>query len=340
MSEFLRACRCQNTAHTPIWLMRQAGRYQPEYRAIRDRVSFIDLCKTPELAAEVTLLPVTQLGVDAAIVFADILLVLEPLDVGFCFTEGNGPRILKPVRTAADIDAVRERIDAQTDLAYVMETIRMARAALPPSVPLIGFAGAPFTLASYVVEGGGSRDYLHTKKLMLRDPAAWEVLMTKLTDAVVDHLNAQAQAGAQALQVFDSWAGCLSVYDYEKLVKPHMSRLFARIDPDIPVIHFSTGNPALYRPMSEAGGQVIGLDWRVDLGAHWTQLGQVAVMGNLDPISLLGPRESLLRRAKQVLDSAAGRPGHIFNLGHGVPPQATVDSVRALVDFVHEQSAR
>jgi uroporphyrinogen decarboxylase len=340
MCEFLRACRREPTAYTPIWLMRQAGRYQPEYRAIRDRVSFIDLCKTPELAAEVTLLPVAQLGVDAAIVFADILLILEPLRIGFRFTENDGPQILKPVRTAGDIDAVREQIDAQAELDYVMQTIALVRSQLPARVPLIGFAGAPFTLASYIIEGGGSRDYLHTKKLMLQDAGAWDALMTKLTDAVADYLQAQVRAGAQALQIFDSWAGCLGVHDYDRSVKPHMQRLFARLPSAVPVIHFSTGNPALYRPMAEAGGQVIGLDWRVDLGTQWAELGEVAAMGNLDPISLLGPVESLQERARAVLRSAGGKPGHIFNLGHGVPPRASVDRVRALVDFVHEQSAR
>jgi uroporphyrinogen decarboxylase len=340
MSEFLKACRREPTQYTPIWLMRQAGRYQPEYRAVRERVSFVELCKTSELAAEVTCLAVEQLGVDAAIVFADILLVLEPLQIGFEFTESDGPRILRPVRTAADIDAVRQEVDAGESLGYVMQTIRLCRQQLPRAVPLIGFSGAPFTLASYVVEGGGSRDYLHTKQLMLGDPSAWDALLTRLTDAVIGYLNAQVDAGAQALQVFDSWVGCLGPQDYDRYVKPHMARLFSSLRPGVPVIHFSTGNPALYPGMKEAGGQVMGLDWRVDLGQQWDRLGEVAVMGNLDPMSLFAPVEVLQQRASQVLQSARGRPGHIFNLGHGVPPQASVDRVRALVDFVHEQSAR
>ncbi len=340
MSEFLKACRRESVRYTPIWLMRQAGRYQPEYRAVRERVSFVDLCKTSELAAEVTCLPVTQLGVDAAIVFADILLVLEPLEIGFEFTDSEGPRILRPVRTAAEIDAIRTGIDVGERLGYVMQTIRLCRQRLPSDVPLIGFSGAPFTLSSYVVEGGGSRDYLHTKQLMLTDPPAWQALLERLTDTVVAYLNAQVDAGAQALQVFDSWAGCLGVHDYDRYVKPHMQRLFAGLRPGVPVIHFSTGNPALYPSMMEAGGQVMGLDWRVDLGEQWDRLGEVAVMGNLDPYSLLAPVPVLQERAQVVLKGARGRPGHIFNLGHGVPPQASVDRVRALVDFVHENSAR
>ena len=340
VSEFLKACRRESTRYTPIWLMRQAGRYQPEYRAVRERVSFIDLCKRSELAAEVTCLPVTQLGVDAAIVFADILLVLEPLEIGFEFIESEGPRILRPVRTAEDIDAIGSGVDVEERLGYVMQTIRLCRQRLPAGVPLIGFSGAPFTLASYLVEGGGSRDYLHTKKLMLTDPPAWQALLGRLTDTVVCYLNAQVDAGAQALQVFDSWAGCLGVHDYDRYVKPHMSRLFAGLRPEVPVIHFSTGNPSLYPSMREAGGQVMGLDWRVDLGEQWDRLGQVAVMGNLDPYSLLAPAKVLQERAQAVLEAARGRPGHIFNLGHGVPPQASVDKARSLVDFVHEKSAR
>ena len=320
--------------------MRQAGRYQPEYRAVRERVSFIDLCKTPELAAEVTCLPVTQLGVDAAIVFADILLVLEPLRIGFEFTDSEGPRILRPVRTPADVDAIAAATDVAERLGYVMQTIGLCRQRLPATVPLIGFSGAPFTLASYVIEGGGSRDYLHTKTLMLNDPSAWQALLDRLTDAVIAYLNAQVDAGAQALQVFDSWVGCLGVHDYDRFVAPHMSRLFSSLRPGVPVIHFSTGNPALYPSMMRAGGQVMGLDWRVDLGEQWDRLGEVAVMGNLDPYSLLAPVPVLQERARQVLEGARGRPGHIFNLGHGVTPQASVDRVRALVDFVHEHSAR
>jgi uroporphyrinogen decarboxylase len=340
VSEFLRACRLEQTAYTPIWLMRQAGRYQPEYRALREKLSFIEMCKRPEVAAEVTLLPVSQLGVDAAIIFADILLVLEPLGIGFEFTAGDGPQIGQPIRERKAVDAIASAIDARSSLGFVMQAIREVRSALSGKVPLIGFAGAPFTLASYVIEGGGSREYLNTKQMMFGDPDCWHALMTKLTDAVVDYLRAQVEAGAQALQVFDSWAGALGPDDYRAYVQPHMARLFRSLAVGVPVIHFGTGNPALYPLMAEAGGDVIGIDWRVPLGAQWRALGNVAIMGNLDPGSLLAPRAVLQARAQSVLDQAAGRPGHIFNLGHGLFPSASVDQVKALVDYVHEASAR
>ncbi|MFW5926306.1 MAG: uroporphyrinogen decarboxylase [Myxococcota bacterium] len=338
MSVFLRACRREPTEHTPIWLMRQAGRYQPEYRALRAKVPFIELCKTPELAAQVTLQAVDDLGVDAAIIFADILLVLEPLGVGFEFTKGDGPRILEPIRTAAQVDQVADTIDASAELGFVMDAIRLARREL--KVPLIGFAGAPFTLASYVIEGGGSRNYHEAKKLMIGDEGAWNALMRKLSDAIVGYLNAQIAAGAQAVQLFDSWVGCLSPGDYARYVQPHVRGIFDRLDPSVPSIHFGTGNPALYPLMKEAGGDVIGIDWRVELHTQWDALGETALMGNLDPASILAPREAMFERADAVLAQAGGRPGHVFNLGHGVMPEAEVAQVRALVDHVHERSAR
>jgi uroporphyrinogen decarboxylase len=319
--------------------MRQAGRYQPEYRATRAKLPFIEMCRRSDVATEVTLRPVEQLGVDAAIVFADILLVLEPLGIGFEFTE-SGPRIPSPIRTPDDIAGVQERIDAKSSLGYVMETLRMTRAALPQDVPLIGFAGAPFTLASYVIEGGGSRDYARAKQLMFTHEDAWNALMTKLTDAIVDYLRAQVNAGADALQVFDSWVGALSPSDYQRYVAPHMKRLFASLDVAVPVIHFGTGNAALYPHMRAAGGDVIGVDWRTELDVAWRDLEGAAVMGNLDPTALLGPRDELLKRAKAVLDAAGGRAGHVFNLGHGVLPMTPVDNAKALVDFVHEQTSR
>jgi len=340
MSEFLSACRREPTAFTPIWLMRQAGRYQPEYRALRERYGFVEMCKNSEVAAEVTLLPVSQLNVDAAIIFADILLILEPLGIGFRFTPDDGPRIDAPIRSAAAVDAVASEIDPEESLGYVLKAIQYTRSGLPARVPLIGFSGAPFTLASYVIEGGGSRDYMHTKALMFSDPGAWNALMDKLTAALVRYLNAQVKAGAQALQVFDSWVGCLNPSDYQTYVQPHMKRLFRELDRSVPVIHFGTGNPALYPLMKAAGGDVIGLDFRSDLGATWDVLGDTAVMGNLDPYSLLAPREELQRRAAKVLAGARGRAGHIFNLGHGIFPEAPVEQVRALVDFVHAESAR
>ncbi|HKP59272.1 MAG TPA: uroporphyrinogen decarboxylase [Polyangiales bacterium] len=340
MSEFLRACRREATAFTPIWLMRQAGRYQPEYRALREKFGFVEMCKNAEVAAEVTLLPVTQLNVDAAIIFADILLILEPLGIGFRFTPDDGPRIDKPIRDAAAVDGVAAQIDPEESLGYVLQAIKNTRSGLPARVPLIGFCGAPFTLASYVIEGGGSRDYMHTKALMFSDPGAFSALMQKLTSALVLYLNAQVKAGAQALQVFDSWVGCLSPSDYQTYVQPHMKRLFRELDRSVPVIHFGTGNPALYPLMKAAGGDVIGIDFRCELGATWDVLGDTAVMGNLDPYSLLAPRAELERRAGHVLAGARERAGHIFNLGHGIFPEASVDQVRALVDYVHQASAR
>lgn len=340
MSEFLKACRGEQTTHTPIWLMRQAGRYQPEYMAIKAKHTFMEMCQTPEIATEVTLLPIKQMPVDAAILFADILLVLEPLGVGFEFTKDHGPRINQPIRTPADVDRVATSIDAEHSLGYVMDAIRMIRGELGGKIPLIGFAGAPFTLASYMIEGGGSRDYLYTKELMLGDKGAWDALMSRLCDALVDYLNNQVKAGAQALQIFDSWIGALSPADYVQYVQPHMRDLIGRLDRSVPLIHFGTGNPALYPAMRAAGGDVIGMDFRTDLGAMWEQLGDVAVQGNLDPSALLAPREVLKARADAVLASAGGRPGHIFNLGHGLFPRAPVDQVKALVDHVQEASAR
>ena len=340
MNEFLDACWGKKTPFTPIWLMRQAGRYQAEYMAIKAKHTFIEMCQKPEVATEVTMLPIRQFNLDAAIIFADILLILEPLGIGFEFTPDQGPRIERPVRDAQDVDRMAASINAQESLGYVMEAIGMVRKELAGKVPLIGFSGAPFTLASYCIEGGGSREYLHTKEFMYRDHGAWNVLMTKLTDAIVSYLNAQIAAGAQAVQVFDSWIGALSPFDYGRYVQPHMTRLFAGLDKSVPSIHFGTGNPALYPLMKQAGGNVIGIDWRVDLGQQWQALGDVAVMGNLDPAYLIAPQDELKAAAKRVLDSAAGKPGHIFNLGHGIFPRVPVDQVRALVDYVHEASQR
>lgn len=340
-SVFLRACRREPTPYTPIWLMRQAGRYQPEYRALREKVSFVELCKTPALACEVTVKAVDQLGVDAAILFADILLILEPLGVGFEFTKGEGPHIEHTIRTRADVDRVADEIDAASSLGYVMETVRLVRRELASrAIPLIGFSGAPFTLASYAIEGGGSRDYRHTKELMYSDEGAWNALMEKLSRAIAGYLSAQIDAGAQAVQLFDSWVGALSADDYARYVQPHVRGIFEAIGDRVPAIHFGQGNPELYPAMRAAGGHVIGVDWRAPLGAMWGRLGDVAIQGNLDPVSILAPREVMFERAKAVLDEAGGRPGHVFNLGHGVLQFSSVDQVKALVDYVHETSAR
>jgi uroporphyrinogen decarboxylase len=319
--------------------MRQAGRYQPEYRALRERLGFLELCKTPDAAAEVTVMAVEQLGVDAAIIFSDILLILEPLGVGLEFAKGDGPVLHRPVRGGADVDRLGEIDPAALDFVY--EAVRRARAALRPEVPLIGFAGAPFTLASYLIEGGGSDDWAATKRFLFTDHGAWRALMERLARAVTAYVNAQIAAGAQAVQLFDSWVGCLSPADYRTHVLPHVRALVNGITPGVPVIHFGTGTAGLLEVMRAAGGDVIGLDWRVDLDAAWARVGhEVAVQGNLDPMALLAPIPEIRRRVAAILGQAAGRPGHVFNLGHGILPSTPVDHARALVDAVHELSAR
>jgi uroporphyrinogen decarboxylase len=317
--------------------MRQAGRYMAEYRAMREKLGFLELCKRPEAAAEVTVTAVDVLGVDAAIIFADILLVLEPLGARIEFTAGDGPVIHGPVRSGGDVDRLTPVAAGALD--YVAESVRRARAAL--KVPLIGFAGAPFTLASYLVEGGSSRSFLRTRRFMLDDPGAWHALMERLTTAIRDYLNLQIAAGADAVQLFDSWVGTLSPQDYRALVLPHMRALIAGITPGVPVIHFGTDTAGLLECQRAAGGDVIGLDWRVDLDAAWARVGHdVAVQGNLDPAALFAPLPELRRRVETILGQAAGRPGHVFNLGHGILPETPVDHVKALVQMVHELSAR
>jgi len=320
--------------------MRQAGRYMPEYRATRERYGFLELARNPEAAAEVTLQPVQRLGVDAAILFADILLIVEPLGVGLEFAKGEGPVIHRPVRTELAIAGLG-RIDVERAVPFVFETVRLVKRALGGKVPLIGFAGAPFTVASYVVEGGPSRDYLHTKRLMYEEPDGWGRLMGILVDATARYLNGQIAAGAQAVQIFDSWVGVLAPEDYRTFVLPHTRALIRALTPGVPVIHFGTGTASLLPWMRAAGGDVIGLDWRVDLDAGWAAVGgDVAVQGNLDPAVLLSKPPYIRQRVKDILDRAAGRPGHIFNLGHGVLPQTPVEHVKALVEMVHELSDR
>jgi uroporphyrinogen decarboxylase len=336
---FLAACRREATPFTPIWIMRQAGRYMPEYRAVREKLSFLELCHRPEVAAEVTVTAVEKLGVDAAILFADILLVLEPLGVGLEFAKGDGPIIHRPVRTAAAVDAL-PRVDPAA-LDYVYAAIRHIRASLRPEIPLIGFAGAPFTLASYLIEGGSSQHHHRTRTFLQADPGAWRALMERLVDVLIGYVNAQIAAGAQAIQFFDSWIGALAPVDYRTHVLPHMQRLFAGLSDDVPIIHFGTGTAGLLEAMRAAGGDVIGLDWRIDLDAGWARVGHdVAVQGNLDPVTLFAPIPVIQERARFILGQAAGRPGHIFNLGHGVLPETPVDHVRALIDTVHDASDR
>ncbi len=337
---FLRACRRQPTPFTPIWLMRQAGRYMAEYRAVRERFGFLELCHHPAAAAEVTVTAVERLGVDAAIIFADILLVLEPLGAGLEFAAGDGPRLHRPVRTPDDLTRLQS-YDPADGLAYVGESIRQARAGLAGRVPLIGFAGAPFTLASYLIEGGGSRQYLHTKTFMYHHPQAWHRLLGLLARLVNGYLRMQVAAGADALQLFDSWVGCLSPDDYREYALPHSRAALDGLSALVPVIHFGTDTGGLLPLLREAGGDVIGVDWRSDLDTAWAVIGHDrAVQGNLDPLTLFAPPAEIRRRAKAILDRAAGRPGHIFNLGHGILPQTPVDNVRALVDAVHELSSR
>ncbi len=336
---FLRACRRQPVDRTPVWFMRQAGRYMPEYRAIRARHTLLEICAQPELAAEVTLQPVRALGVDAAILFADILLPLTPLGLDLEFTAGEGPVIHNPVRSAADVAALRP-VDVPASLGHILEAVRLVRRELDGHTPLIGFAGAPFTLASYVLEGGSSRNYLNTKRLMVGDSQTWHRLMEKLAQVIADYLNAQVAAGAQAVQLFDSWVGALSPADYAEYVLPHSQRVLRAVSAaGVPVIHFGAGTATLLPLMQAAGGDVIGLDWRTPLDWGWDQLGpQSAVQGNLDPVALFAPRPELERRVRAILDQAAGRPGHIFNLGHGILPETPVENVKAVVEMVHEYS--
>lgn len=340
-SVFLKACRREPTEYTPVWIMRQAGRYMEEYRKIREKYGFLEMCKTPEIAAEVTLQPVRKLGVDAAILFADILLPLEGMGIDFEFSEGEGPVIKNPVRSPSEVEAIHVR-SAEETVPYVLETIKILRSELKDSVPLIGFSGAPFTLASYVIEGGHSRNYLKTKSLMFNDMWTWHKLMEKLTEIVRRYLTAQVKAGAQALQVFDSWIGCLSPSDYKAFVKPHMKKLFQELaQTEVPIIHFGTDTSTLLEEMREAGGDVIGVDWRTPLDKAWQRIGfDRAVQGNLDPVVLFGSREFIEARINEVLEQAGGRAGHIFNLGHGILPETPVENVVFMVETVHRLSRR
>jgi uroporphyrinogen decarboxylase len=336
---FLRACRREPVDRTPVWFMRQAGRYMPEYRALREKHSLLTLCRTPELAIEVTLQPVRALGVDAAILFSDLLLPLAPLGIPFDFVAGEGPAIETPVRSRAQIEALR-RFEPRQELGMVLEAIRRLRGEL--RVPLIGFAGAPFTLASYAIEGGHSTSFALTKGLMYGDAPSWHRFAGLLAAVVLDYLRAQVEAGAQALQLFDSWVGALDEADYREFALPHVRAILDGLrDLGVPVIHFGTGTGHLLAAQREAGGDVIGIDWRTPLDEGWRLVGDgVAVQGNLDPTLLLAPRERLLSRVDDVLGRAAGRPGHVFNLGHGILPPTPVENVKAVVDHVHDRTAR
>jgi len=343
---FLQACNREPVDTTPVWFMRQAGRYMPEYRAIREKYSLIEICQHPEIAAEVTMQPVRALGVDAAILFADILLPVIPLGLGLEFSKGEGPVIASPVRTLKDVQAMKP-FDAESDLGYVMDAIRILRGMLRPGstqaldgVPLIGFCGAPFTVASYIIEGGSSREFLKTKSMMYSAPDVFHALMEKLSIVLSDYLLAQIRAGAQAVQVFDSWVGTLSPQDYENFVLPYSRNVLqAAKNENVPVIHFGTNTTTLLPLMKRAGSDVIGLDWRLPLDEGWKLIGHDhAVQGNLDPAILFAPLTEIKARVHDILRRAEGRPGHIFNLGHGILQHTPVDNVKAVVDIVHEFS--
>jgi uroporphyrinogen decarboxylase len=336
----MRACRREPVPYTPIWLMRQAGRYLPEYKRVRDRHSFLEMCQQPDLAAEVTVTAVERLGVDAAIIFADILLPLLPMGVGLRYEAGDGPLIERPIRTEADLQQLPD-VQVVESLGFVAEAISIVRRALSNRTPLIGFAGAPFTLASYLVEGGSSRQYQATKTLMYTNSQVWHRMMDLLAQITAEYLKLQIEAGANLVQLFDSWVGNLGPDDYRHFVLPYTSRVIAAMPSGVPVIHFGTVTGTLLELMREAGGDVIGLDWRVDLAEAWHRLGPgVGVQGNLDPVALFADIPEIKRRACEILQRAEGRPGHIFNLGHGILPETPVDHVLALVDIVHEMSAR
>jgi len=336
----LRALRRESVDRTPVWFMRQAGRSLPEYRAVREKYSLLEICRRPELCADVTVQPVRRLGVDAAILFADIMLPLIGAGVELDIVEGVGPVIKRPVRTALDADALRPLEPEGVD--FVVEGIRCALQALDGEVPLLGFSGAPFTLASYLIEGRGSRDFLQTKRLMYAAPDVWHALMQRLAEIVVTYLRLQARAGLHALQVFDSWVGALSPDDYRRYVQPYTQEVFGALESTgLPLIHFGTGTAALLEAMRDAGGSTIGLDWRVSLDSAWKRVGHDhGVQGNLDPVVLLGPWEVVQREAGTILERAAGRPGHIFNLGHGIHPQTPVENLQRLVEYVHAASSR
>ncbi len=337
---FLRACRREPVPTTPVWFMRQAGRYMAEYRALRQKYTMLELCKTPELAVEVTLQPL-KMGMDAAILFADILLPLEPMGAPFEFAKGEGPVIHSPVRDRAAIEKLLV-CDPEEGLGYVLQTIRLLRKELEGKVPLIGFAGAPFTVASYLVEGGKSSDYRHTKNLMWGDPEAFSLLMSKISEVCRRYLLAQVAAGAQAIQLFDSWAGALTIEDYREHVLPHVAKILKDVEATgVPVIHFGTNTHALLESIRDAGGTVIGVDHRTPLMDAWQRVGfDRGVQGNLDPLLLCAPIEVAKKRATAILESVGNRPGHIFNLGHGIIPEVPPDNVKAMIDHVHEESTR
>ena len=337
---FLKACRREPVDRTPVWFMRQAGRYMAEYQRIRAKHSILEVCKTPDLAAEVTLQPIERFDLDAAIIFADILLPLEPMGLQLTFREEEGPVILNPIRHQDDVTRLRQ---VESDaFRFSFDAVSLAKKALDGRVPLIGFAGAPFTLASYAIEGGSSRNYLNTKQMMFSRPDQWHALLRKLSDVVMTYLENQIRAGVEVVQIFDSWVGCLSPADYGEYVLPHVQSVIDRLKPEgIPIIYFGTGTSTLLPLMRSAGSDVLGLDWHDELDEAWERVGfDVAVQGNLDPVVLFAPLPEIERRIKDILDRAGNRAGHIFNLGHGILPKTPVDHVEAAIGFVHKYSTR
>ena len=333
---FVEACYGRPTSHTPIWLNRQAGRYMPEYHSVKGDLPSLEFFKHPERAAQAALDAQRILGVDAAILFADLLPVLEPMGLRLDYKPGEGPVFDNPVRRERDIDALRV-FDAEQGTGYVAETVRNILSELPSHIALIGFTGAPFTLASYAIEGRGSRHYIHVKQLMYQAPELWDRLMSKLVEVIASYARLQIKSGVDAIQLFDTWVGCLSVADFERLVLPHLEKLIDAIRGEVPIIYFGTGNGHLLEATMSANPDVLAIDWRTPLAATWAELGPTAIQGNLDPIVLCSDPATVKEQAARVLAEAAGRPGHIFNLGHGIVPETPVDNVKCLVDFVHEQ---
>ncbi|HLE65326.1 MAG TPA: uroporphyrinogen decarboxylase [Candidatus Bathyarchaeia archaeon] len=337
---FLRACWRKEAEYTPAWFMRQAGRYLESYRKVRTEHDILTICKTPELAAKVAVEAAEQLGVDAAILFADIMLPLEGMGVGFKIVEGVGPQIDNPIRSMEDVENIGQ-LDPRKHVPFVLDAIGLIKNQIGDRIPLIGFSGAPFTLASYIIEGGPSRDFIESKKMMYGQPAVWARLLTKLSEMVAEYLQAQIRAGVDAVQLFDSWSGCLSPSDYEEFVLPYSRTIFDKLEgKGVPRIHFGVGTAGILKMMRRAGGDVFGVDWRIPIDEAWTLLGDAAIQGNLDPATLLGNPGLIESRAKEILVRIGGRPGHVFNLGHGVLPQTQPENLRNLVRFVHDSTTR
>ena len=340
ISRFLKACLREPVDATPVWFMRQAGRYMAEYRALRDRHSLLEICRAPDLATEVTLQPVHRIEVDAAILFSDLLLPLEPMGLAFDFIKGEGPQIEHPIGSPADVERLQQ-VEPREALSHVLETIVLVQRELAGRVPLIGFAGAPFTLASYAIEGGHSNNFARTKELMYAHPASRHLLCDKFASVVADYLVAQIEAGIDVVQLFDSWVGTLSPADYREFALPHTQRIFQTVGTRVPTIHFGTGTATLLEDLRDAGGDVIGVDWRMPIDTAWQRIGQDrAVQGNLDPTVLLGPSHRIFSQTDEILARVASRPGHIFNLGHGILPSTPIEHVQMLAQYVHSASRR